>query len=263
MGNLVTITIIVMVVCIVFAIVRTMIRFRGQIDKKLHDIGPVKADESIDMVVGKVLGRHIDPKSFNDSIAIKTSWSPLKKGGSNIKTHNIVGVDASRIEFRASKSAKIIPVFLIMVGIGLPVIFSAKPLLNGTFSLTLMTIPPILVGAFLLILAGIFWYLCTSPVVFDKSEGYFWKGRNVPLKQAENSTLKNGTRLENIHALQLISETCWKSEDRSYRSHELNLVLKDSTRINVVDHGVKVNIRESALCLSQFLEIPVWDALTE
>jgi hypothetical protein len=126
-----------------------------------------------------------------------------------------------------------------------------------------MTVPPILVGFLLWIIAGILWYLITSPIVFDKSKGYFWKGRNVPTEKNIKRTLKEYTHLEDIHALQLISETCWRNEDRSYRSHELNLVLKDGRRINVVDHGVEGNIRECARRLSQFLEVPVWDALTE
>ena len=263
MGYWISITIIVMAVCIVFAIVRTMIRFRRRINKKLHDIGPLKPDESTDTVINKVLGRHVDPKNYNDSIAIKISWAPAKKGGSNIKTHILVGVDASRIEFKASKSAKAIPVLLVIAGIGLPTFIAARPLINGTFSLTLMTVPPILVGFLLLIIAGIIWYFYTSPIVFDKSKGYFWKGRNVPTEENKKRTLKEYTHLEDIHALQLISETCWRNEDRSYRSHELNLVLKDGTRINVVDHGVEGDIRECARRLSQFLEVPVWDALTE
>jgi hypothetical protein len=263
MGHLLTIAIAVIAGCIVFTIVRTMIRFKGQIDKKLSDIGPLKHDESIHTVVNKVLGRHVDPKSYKDPIALKTSWSPAKKGGSTIITHELVYIDASRIEFQASKSAKVFPMLLIVVGIGLPTIFSAKSLINGTFSLTLMTVPPILAGLFLLMAAGILWYLHTSPIVFDKSEGYFWKGRTAPQKIANNNTLSKYTHLEDIHALQLISETCWRNEDRSYRSHELNLVLKDGTRINVVDHGVKKNIYEYTCRLSQFLEIPVWDALAE
>lgn len=263
MGHLVTIAIIVIAVCIVFSIVQTMKQFRGQIDKKLHDIGPIKPDESIDAVVSKVIGRHVDPKSFNDPIALKTSWSPAKKGGSNIKTHRLVYVDASRIEFQASKSLKVVPMLLIIAGLALPTIFSARPLINGAFSLTLMTVPPILVGLLLLIIAGILWYLYTSPIVFDKSEGSFWKGRITPQEKAKNGTSGIHTQLKEIHAIQLISETCWRNEDRSYRSHELNLILKDGSRINVVDHSVKEKISECARRLSLFLEIPVWSALTE
>ena len=66
--------------------------------------------------------------------------------------------------------------------------------------------------------------------------------------------------LETIHALQLISE--WvSSDDGGYHSFELNLILKDGGRLNVVDHGGQDRIREDAKVLSDFLNVPVWDAI--
>jgi hypothetical protein len=46
----------------------------------------------------------------------------------------------------------------------------------------------------------------------------------------------------------------------SYYSYELNLVLDDGSRINVVDHGNLERLRSDANALSQFLDKPVWDA---
>jgi hypothetical protein len=263
MNNLITIMIVFMVGGIVFIIIRTMKQFKEQIDNKMKEIGPLKPNESIDTVVNKVLGRHVDPLKFNDSVAAKTSWSPAKKGGTNTQTHTLIDVNTSRLEFKASPSAKFIPIIFILTGFGLPIGFSANNIIHGTFSLNLMTVPPIVVGFILIIIAGVMWYLSTSPIIFDKTKGYFWKGRNDPLEISENSDPNRFANLRDIHALQLISETCWRNEDRTYRSHELNLVLKDSTRINVVDHGAKENIRECAHRLSQFLEKPVWDALSD
>ena len=263
MNNLITIMIVVMVGGIVFAIIRTMKQLKEQIDNKMKEIGPLQPNESTDTVVNKVLGRHVDPRKFNDSIAAKTSWFPAKKGGTNINTHTLIDVNTSRLEFRASPSAKFIPIIFILAGFGLPIGLSASHIIHGTFSLNLMTVPPIVVGFILIIIAVVMWYLSTSCIIFDKTKGYFWKGRNDPQEKFENRTQNSFANLKDIHALQLISETCWRNENRTYRSHELNLVLRDSTRINVVDHGVKENIRECANRLSQFLEKPVWDALSD
>ncbi|RWX50781.1 hypothetical protein VU01_12641, partial [Candidatus Electrothrix marina] len=46
----------------------------------------------------------------------------------------------------------------------------------------------------------------------------------------------------------------------SYCSYEINLVLQDGSRINVVDHGKKNRIREDAHALAEFLGKPLWDA---
>ena len=43
-------------------------------------------------------------------------------------------------------------------------------------------------------------------------------------------------------------------------NYELNLVLKDGERINVVDHGNLKKIQDDANTLSNFLGKPVWDA---
>ncbi|MDP6491172.1 MAG: hypothetical protein QGG69_05335 [Kiritimatiellia bacterium] len=59
---------------------------------------------------------------------------------------------------------------------------------------------------------------------------------------------------------QLLSEYC-RSDKSSYYSYELNLVLQDGSRINVVDHGNKTKLREDAATLSEFLGRPVWDAI--
>ncbi len=65
--------------------------------------------------------------------------------------------------------------------------------------------------------------------------------------------------LSSIHALQLLSEFVSGSKN-SYHSYELNLVLNDGSRINVVDHGNLERLRADASTLSQFLDKPVWDA---
>ena len=65
--------------------------------------------------------------------------------------------------------------------------------------------------------------------------------------------------LSSIHALQLLSEFVSGSKS-SYYSYELNLVLNDGSRINVVDHGNLERLRSDASALSRFLDKPVWDA---
>ena len=67
-------------------------------------------------------------------------------------------------------------------------------------------------------------------------------------------------KLDSIHALQLISEYC-RGNKSSYYSYELNLVMEDGSRMNVVDHGNQAKLREDAQTLSTFLDKPAWDAI--
>jgi hypothetical protein len=43
-------------------------------------------------------------------------------------------------------------------------------------------------------------------------------------------------------------------------SYEINLVLTDGSRLNLVDHSIQSVIREDAQTLGAFLDVPVWDA---
>ncbi|MCI5139081.1 MAG: hypothetical protein D3922_11850 [Candidatus Electrothrix sp. AR1] len=102
-------------------------------------------------------------------------------------------------------------------------------------------------------------YFSTMPVVFDKRKGFFWKGRKVPYESGNWRDRKDCARLGEIHALKLIAERI-SGKDRSYYSYEINLVMKDGSRIQVVDHGDKNKVQEDAKALAEFLGKPLWDA---
>ena len=78
----------------------------------------------------------------------------------------------------------------------------------------------------------------------------------------DKTKLKNWTALNDIHALQVLSELC-QSNKGPYNSYELNLVLKTGKRISVIDHSHLHKICEEADRLSTFLGKPVWDAIEQ
>ena len=102
-------------------------------------------------------------------------------------------------------------------------------------------------------------YFGTAPIVFDKLSAHFWKGRKSPQDVGDVRSLKHAAEFSQIHALQILAEYV-RGNKSSYYSYELNLVLKDGARINVVDHGSQNRLREDAKTLSVFLGKPVWDA---
>jgi hypothetical protein len=98
----------------------------------------------------------------------------------------------------------------------------------------------------------------TKPIAFDIQLGYFWKGRNPPPYNFGVEP-KEALPLPRIHALQIVSERCSSSKS-SFMSYELNLVLQDGSRRNVVDHGNLDGLRTDARELAIFLAVPLWDA---
>jgi hypothetical protein len=201
-----------------------------------------------------------DPSMFGDPVAEQTNWMPAKRGGANFRTRKLVMVTPNRIEFRASLAAKIFFSSFLLGGMGFAVGFYVFHSSTAAFPLNLDTLVPLLAGIGFSAVGAVLLYFGTAPVVFDKSRGFFWKGRKARGGVYHSDSLKHFAGLEDIHALQLISEYC-RGRKSSYYSYELNLVLRDSRRINVMDHGDCEKLRKDARTLSQFLEKPVWDAI--
>ncbi len=201
-----------------------------------------------------------DPSCLGDPLAMQTDWTPAKKGGANFRTHKLVQENTSRLEFRASFGAKLFYLIFLLAGLGVMIGVSAYHLSSGEFRFELGTVFPIIFGLLFAVAGGCMFYFGTAPIVFDKLNGFFWKGRQSPEHVFDKKTLKHFAELEEIHALQLISERC-RGDKSTYYSYELNLVLEDSRRINVVDHGNAAKLREDTATLSEFLDKPIWDAI--
>lgn len=199
-----------------------------------------------------------NPEVFNDPVALLTSWSPLKGGGSNFRTQKLVEIDPDRMEIRTTMGAALCSsIFfvagLFIIGIGIKAIISCE---NVSFDVLF----PLFLGLLFSGAGGVMFVSFSMPAVFDRRNGYFWKGRKSPAEVVNKSRLNPFAEFEQIHALQLISEYC-ASNKSSYYSYELNLVLKDGNRINVFDHGRLEAARTDAEKLSVFLKRPLWDAI--
>lgn len=122
-----------------------------------------------------------------------------------------------------------------------------------TFSTVVLSL-----GALAIISAGVvMMYLSSTPIVFDKTVGLFWKGRKSPDSSISMTDSHNCTRLTDVHAVQLISKL---QTDNIGVFCELNLVMDNGRRIHVLDQRNADMIREYGKTLSRFLEKPLWDA---
>lgn len=200
-----------------------------------------------------------DPARFDDPVARITEWTPTKGGGTNFRTHKFVLIDTQRAEFKATLGARLFGGVFIAMGL-----FAACAFLIGgmattgkRFEITLLI--PIIFGLVFVAVGMLLLASTLKPIVFDKRSGYFWKGRRDPSQQFDAARLKNALPLAEIHALQIIREYV-RGNKSSYFSFELNIVRKDGTRMNVVDHGNLDKLRGDARELAAFLNVPIWDA---
>ena len=202
-----------------------------------------------------------DPSVFGDPLALQTSWTPAKKGGANFCTHKLVKINPERIEFQASLGAKAFYFLFIIIGFGIMTGFSASIIMSGNSSFKPEVLIPVLFGLVFTIAGCCMFYFGTTPLVFDKYKRAFWKGRSKNDKiMFDRNAFKHYVEFDRIHSLQLIKEYC-RNNKSSYYSYELNLVLENTERINVIDHGNPVKLKEDASILAGFLGKPVWDAI--
>ncbi len=193
-------------------------------------------------------------KQYNDEIANKTDWLPLKKGGANFKTHDLKKKNSSVLSYRLSLGGKLFIGIFALIGFVASIISAY---------LLLITFNPI--GFFSLLFgvvfggASLFMYKTMGmPIVFDREVGFIWKGHKQPKLSGDQSDKVYITYFSEVHALQIIPEYI-SSSKRSFYSYELNLVMKDASRLHLIDHGNYQQIASDAEEISQFLGKKVWD----
>jgi len=204
----------------------------------------------------------VDPAVFNDPLALRTDWFPKSPGGSNFKTHQLRRVHGQRLEFRASAGMWAFCMVFFFVGLGV-MAFGVRHLAQGGAFFSGETLAPLLFGGLFGGAGMLMHRVGLTPVVFDPGHGYFWRGRKSPDRVIDPSGLKNCAPFSRIHALQIIPEritSSGKGGSRSYLSYELNLVLTDGSRLNVIDHGNLDALRRDAGEIAAMLGKPVWDA---
>jgi hypothetical protein len=195
-----------------------------------------------------------------DPLAMETEWTPAVAGGASFGTHKLFKTGPERMEFRATGGLRLFSLAFILIGAGVMIGVPAAGILSGGPAFSMGIILPAVLGLVFLCLGVYLLHQGSTPIVFDRRLGFFWKGREAPNEVANWRNIKCCAKMDNIHALQLIFEYC-RGNKSSHYSYELNLVLKDARRINVVDHGNRNRLKEDAAALSVFLGKPVWDAI--
>lgn len=190
-----------------------------------------------------------------DPIAAKTEWGPLVHGGSSFKARCLVQTQPERFEMQASKAMAL----FCSVFIGIGVLACAGGVWLFLRHAEEMIIAILMLSGFSFAMGGAFLYrVGHTPIVFDRAKGCFWRDRKSPDQVFDPTTVKDYTPLSNIHAIQLLSERV-RTKESSFISYELNLVLKDASRRNVVDQADIASLRKDADTLARFLGVPVWD----
>ncbi len=196
-------------------------------------------------------------KDTDDPVAHKTKWEPAKPGGANFKTQKL---EQEGGVFKVTPTAghRIFSLIFLIPGLIAVVIGCPWSIAKGEWG----------TGFFFLLWgvmfggAGAFMWWAQKPFTIDPLRGVYYRGKMDMSAPATLDPTKRGST-HDIHAIQLLSERVRSSSSSgssAYRSYELNLVLKDGERVNVMDHGKEKAIEEAAQVIAGALNVPVWKA---
>ncbi|EPR73641.1 hypothetical protein ADIWIN_1278 [Winogradskyella psychrotolerans RS-3] len=196
--------------------------------------------------------------SNTNTIEPKVSTSPLKPGGANFKTNVLIQASPSKLIYKPSIGAAIFSFIFLAVGLGV-LFYGIFPLFQDNSSSDSINWFLVIFGLIFAGAGGFMFYIFYKPRVFDKQQGLYYTSYAFKGHQSRRNQSEDYLPLQSIVAIQIIGEHV-KSDDGSYKSFELNLVLDDASRRNVVDHGSLKSIINDAEMLSEFLNIPIWHA---
>tara|TARA_R110002111_G_scaffold66446_6_gene108294 strand:- start:2743 stop:3408 length:666 start_codon:yes stop_codon:yes gene_type:complete len=193
-----------------------------------------------------------------DNIKSKVDTSPLNSGGASFKTNVLIKESSSKILYKPSIGAAIFGFIFLAIGLGV-LFFGIYPLFGNNFNLAEVEWFLLIFGLIFTTAGSFMFYMFYMPRVFDKQIGYYYKAYSPGSHYRNRRSSKSHIPLKSIIAIQLIGEHV-KNDKGSYKSFELNLVLNDGSRNNVIDHGNLKSIISDAEILSNFLNIPIWHA---
>lgn len=109
-----------------------------------------------------------------------------------------------------------------------------------------------------MVLGGILLFKLHTHFYFDKSNNTFVEIENTFLNLNLKKKIPSNKKilaLDDIAALQIIREYQNNESD----GWELNIIRKDAKRHNIMQSGRRVLLTESAVAISKYLDVPVWE----
>ena len=180
---------------------------------------------------------------LNDPVAARTHWQSIAVGASNFQMQQIE-INKTGLKVKASFEINLFCWAFIMIGLA-PIIMEYVFLWQRLESL----LKPLLSAYGIFFVSGVLlkFYFTRSTIEFNEASKTI-------------STSNKNISFNDVYALQVISSISGGRGNGIFRNNELNLVLNNGQRINVLNHGGKPAFEYQELQLSKLLNVPVWQA---
>lgn len=181
------------------------------------------------------------------------AWTRVRPGGASYRTHRVL-VRGDRLEFVPSRGALAIVVGPALFTLCLALVWFAQYLAEDDEAALVPALLSLLTG---MIVAWITKRMLISHRVFDRAAGRYWDTREGGTRRRPG---REAIALTEIRGVQIVREHVTGPES-DYDADELDLVLGQDRRINVVDHGDLAGLRRDAETVARWLGVPLWTKL--
>lgn len=191
--------------------------------------------------------QEIDPSQFNDPVAEKCGWEPLKSATANFNTHQLRKLGDKALAYKPTPLTLIMGIAFVVVGVGVLVAYSTGAIEHWVA----------LVAGFVFTGAGIIISAQgTTPITFDIQSKTFCRGRSR----------KQCTPFDQIHGIQILTKIGKVNNDSDniqrvsyFYAYEINLVLHEGSRIYVMAYTNRDKAINDAGLIADMINVPIWD----
>lgn len=200
--------------------------------------------------------------SIDDEI-VKNSWfTPLKHWGTNIKSHDLIIDNFWNYDFKVKWFFPIVFLWMFSIPLIVTIVILLKELSIGWLNIDFWSyIWQIIFSLIFITPALLLFYFLFRSYIFDFQNWYFYDTRyqNKLFELIGQEKYKDKIiPIKEIQSLQIVSERV-HGKNTSYTSYELNMILKDSKRINIIVHWNLEEIRKNADELANKLWVKIYD----
>lgn len=197
--------------------------------------------------------------TITDEIVLKATFTPIRDWWVSMIANKLVIDRNNNYIFKSRIYIPILYVYFIYLFFFFPYLYQNVNNFSFSFFINLVSnTRPILIPLVLFSLPLVFWI---EYYILDFQNWYFYTNKNrkklIDFLNTGNFNDKFKA-IKDIHAIQILNEKV-KYKRWYYLSYELNLILKDSSRINLTDHYNVDYIRKNAITLSNRLWVKVYD----
>jgi hypothetical protein len=193
----------------------------------------------------------------DDPVALKVSWNAFNASSTNFK-NQAIDVSDDKIRIKQPKKMDQLTALFLAPGIA-TFLYGLSDFFSGDW---LFGFFMILLGS---VLGGIGFNLLkktSNDFTLDLTKGTYHVGNHLD-EVSQRDRFVNGY-IKDIHALQILKERIASSskdgKSKSHNNYEVNIVLKDGERINIMEHQHIEYVNSYAVKLSGILGVSIWKA---